>query len=123
MFLLDWYREWIEIRNEQAAKLRELKYCESCETLKLQLSISNEDRERLLDVLIKKPDGDNAKPQIDISQFKPLPTQHLGWAAKRQMLEAEDRAKARAIRDNKELASVSNKPMSVEEIEKEIGVS
>lgn len=124
MFLLKWYREYLDIKNERETKKRELQYCEACETLKLQLSVANEERRFLLEKLTDKPDEvkeSNHEPQ----NLKPILPNRVPWAVRRQMLESEDRAAAKALRKNEdELKAKSNdgKVLTINEIERELGV-
>lgn len=102
MFLLKWYREYKEIKN---------KHCESCETLRQQLEIANYEKRLLLDRIMEKPAPVVETPPIPISLPKTIP-----WTVKKQMLEAEDREKAKLLRN-------APKPVqTVEEIEKELGI-
>lgn len=122
MFLINWYRELIELRQEIAAKKRELEYCESCETLKLQLALANDEKKQLLNRLLEKPE--KTETEQEIVNPKAILPNRLTFSARRQMLEAEDRARAKVIRDNSAIKPVtSSKAVTVEEIEKEIGVN
>jgi hypothetical protein len=104
MFLLDWYKEWLNIRAEVAQRKRDLskdvrqeeKVCESCETLKQQLEISNYEKDRLLNRLLEKPDKE---PDRTIApEPQALKPRMVPWAVRKQMLEREDREKARSLR-------------------------
>ncbi len=122
MFLLNWYKEFIEIKAERDAKKRELNFCEACETLKLQLALANEERKFLIQKLTKEPEVIEEK-QIDTSNLRPLMPSRMNWNTRRQQLESEDRAAAKIINEkNKELKANSGKTLSVHEIEKELGV-
>ena len=127
MFILNWIRQWREMQLEFAEKKRELNYCESCEVLKLQLAMANEEKQQLLDRILNPVIKPESK-LIDTPNLKPLMPTSMSWSARRQMLEAEDRAKARALRNN-DAVKVSNSqsrvsnPLSIPEIERELGVS
>lgn len=94
MFLLDWYQQYLDIR--QAHKVE--KVCESCETLKLQLSLANEEKARLLERVMEKPipipERTEAPPMRNV-----IPKGAMPWRVRQQMLEREDREKARAMRE------------------------
>jgi hypothetical protein len=103
--MFNWYREWLQIRKEA-------RICESCETLKHQLEVVNYEKKQLLDRLLEKP-AVVEQPKEPIAITKPS---HLPWAIKRQMLEAEDRERARLLRE-------APKPQSTEELEKELDIA
>lgn len=122
MFLLDWYDTLLMIRE----RYRKDKVCESCETLKMQLAISNEEKQQLLDRLLNpvKPE----EPKVDPNPKAILPSRHLSFNVRRQFLEREDRERAKAIKKNEEEAASAAKlkPATVElttqDIERELGV-
>ncbi len=105
MFLLKWYREYLTIRSERV--------CEGCEVLRHQLEVSNYEKKQLLDRLLERPEPIIEKPPVAIT-----PPTSLPWRARRQILEAEDREKARAMRE----AAKPDATVSVEELEKEMNV-
>jgi hypothetical protein len=111
--MFNWLRELLEIRaefNERKAQLRhEGKICESCETLKKQLEIANFEKKQLLDRLLEKPPVEERK-EIPISIPRP---KTIPWIVKKQILEAEDRERAKLLRN-------LPKPESTEELEKEL---
>jgi len=87
------------------------KVCESCETLRRQLEISNFDKNKLLDRLLEKP-GPESKPELrEVTRPQSIP-----WAIRRQMLEREDREKAK-------LMAQAPQPIPTEELEKELDVA
>ena len=114
--LLDFLREWVDIRRESKS------YCKSCETLKEQLIISNHEKQQLLSrfVLIKPE-----TPQEPIEAPQAIQPKMIPWRVQRELLEAEDRAKALAIRRQQEdldkAKSVSERS-EITELEKELGV-
>lgn len=121
MFLLNWYKEYLEIKAERDARKRDINFCAACETLKLQLAIANDERKRLIDKLLEKPEVEEvAKPNL--TDFKPLPSK-MNWNQRRQILEAEDRAAAKIINQKREEDKNSGKALTVHEIEKELGVA
>src|SRR5438876_4135914 len=84
------------------------RWCESCETLKQQLAIVNHNNELLMNRLLEKPEKELDKPPVEITRPRTL-----SWNIRKQMLEQEDREKARLMRE----------APSINELEKELGVS
>jgi hypothetical protein len=86
-------REEIRLaRLEQKEERHDDLVCSSCETLKMQLAIANDEKAQLLSRLLEKP----AQP---LHQTPPPITRArtpamLPWPARRQLLENEDRKKA-----------------------------
>lgn len=131
MLLLDWYRQWLEIRAEFKAKKFELNrevtteksICQSCETLKSQLEIANYEKKLLLNRLLEKPEPIEERtiaPELVAARPRAIP-----WHIKKQMLETEDREKARAMREAPKPDSVTNTKVDkvdVEELERELDV-
>ena len=104
--MFNWLREYSEIR-------REARICQSCEVLKELLAAERHDKQQLLNKLLADPTPEvkNETP-IEITRPKVMP-----WRVKRQMLEAEDRAKAASMRN-------AAKPDSeIETLEKELDIA
>jgi hypothetical protein len=108
------------------------KVCEGCEILKHQLEVSNIEKMKLLDKLTEKPEPviDQGPPIISYTKKSPI----LPWAVKRQMMEAEDKAKAELIRKSnkdqkiaaeevKKHPAVITNVSKVDELEKELGIA
>lgn len=93
--------------------------CKSCETLKQQLEIANFEKEKLLNRLLEKPIVEEAPVQ---NELKPIQPRTVPWHVRKQMLENESRESARLLRDKVEEIKQSSEPLTVEEIEKELGV-
>jgi hypothetical protein len=91
-------------------EISESHVCQSCETLRNQLEISNYERRQMLDTILSfsKPKVEETTP--DLSASTPVRPKVVTWSVKRQILEEEDRAKAKILRDRK----------STEELEKEV---
>src|SRR5881396_624639 len=87
----------------------ECQICQSCETLRKQLEITNHNNELLMNRLLPKEESVNKEP-VEITRPKTL-----SWAVRKQMLEREDRERAKLMRE-------ASKP-SVESLEKELGVT
>jgi hypothetical protein len=76
------------------------------------------DNSKLLDRILNAPTTN--KVEVEYKESKPLMTQSIPWNVKRQMLEQEDRAKARILQEQ---ANQNIKvPKKIEEIEKEMGI-
>jgi len=85
--------------------------CESCEILRSMLDESNRERKDLLHRLLEPKQVE--PPSISTEEHIPVTPQYVPWRVKQQMLEAEDRAKAKILKDrSKEIA----------DLEKEVGI-
>jgi hypothetical protein len=87
------------------------KVCSSCEILKQQLESVNYEKNRLLDRIMEKP-----IPEVVSKPMEPTRPVNIPWNIRRQMLESEDREKAK-------LLAQAPKPISTEELEKELDVA
>lgn len=100
--MFNWLKEYLEIRyqfKEQKLALdAEKLICKSCETLKTQLDIANYERKQMLDALIKPAQPAVVEAPAAPQQVKP---HSVPWSVRRQMLEAEDRVKARALNEQR----------------------
>ena len=105
MFLLDWYRQLIDIKSSRE--------CESCDTLRMQLAIANDNNRRLMDRILDVP---VVEKEVDTTNLKPI-SGPLSWHARRQMLEAEDRAKAKVLKANESIITAKT---TIEELENEV---
>ena len=97
------------------------RYCKSCETLQTQLAVCNREREHLLDLLHKDPVvAPEVKPP-EMTRPKVMP-----WGVRKQILESEDRAKARAMRGAAKPDVTTDKPgepIDVSDLEKELDIA
>ena len=93
----------------------ESKICQSCETLEKQLEISNFEKRELLNKLLKEPE-----PIVptELPKAYTMP-KTIPWRVRQQMLEREDREKARLMRQ----APLPDSTNKIEELERELGVS
>lgn len=119
-----WLREFMEIRYEaKVAKLRleqEAGHnrCESCEVLKVELQRANIEKEKLLNKILEKPTDPPVEPISNIT-----PPRQIPWMVRRQMLEAEDREKARLMRESiKPDTTPRFENDDVKDLEKELGI-
>lgn len=106
--MFNWLRELYEIR----AAYRVPKVCESCEALKQMNDHLRMDNEKLLRKILE--------PKVEVERTvapEPMAPLHrnVPWRVKQQMLEAEDRQKANALRQ-------AAKPDTIEDLEKELDV-
>ena len=101
------------IFNEFFRKLLGLEpsVCPVCEVLRAQLDESSRERRELLQRALAPP-IQSAEP-ISTEEHQPIKAQYVPWRVRQQMLEAEDREKARLMRD---------KVQEIEELETELGV-
>jgi len=93
-------------------EMKESKVCASCETLKEQLESITHEKNKLLDRLLAPPVVETVvQPVREVT--KPV---NVPWTVRRQMLEKEDREKARLMRE----APV---PISTEDLEKDLNLA
>jgi|SRR5215203_388290 len=97
--MFKWLQELIDMRLdylERKFTIQDIP-CESCEVLKLELAKAHDTNRTFIQEMIKKAEPE--KP-IDTSEMKPVQfsRNHLPFAMKRQMIEAEDRRAAAALR-------------------------
>lgn len=100
--MFNWYREWLQIR-------REARICESCEILKHQLEVVYYEKKALLDRLLEKPIVETTKE----SNVVTLPSRDIPWNVRRQLLETEDRERAKLLRN-------APNAVSTEQLEKDL---
>jgi hypothetical protein len=123
--LLNFIREWMDIRRESKS------YCKSCEILKEQLAASNFEKKHLLERFVFTTPASVESSNI---RTEPILPKIIPWKIQRELLEAEDRAKAASIRrareeqekarlgSNQSGNSIESNSISVDELEKELGV-
>lgn len=109
---------------------QENKVCESCETLKMQLSIANAEKQQMLNSILSftAPRQENqSSPPVDYEKLKP---KMMTWNVRRQMLEAEDRKQAQILAEQKkkdaeaakQAPAGQDRTAAIEELEKELGL-
>ena len=116
-----WLQELLEIRYQNRVRNQRLreelatvnKVCSSCEILKEENNALRLDNQRLLDRILEKP---TPEPERMVAP-EPItrPRMHMNWKVKQQMLEAEDRQRAAAMRN-------AAQPDTVEDLEKELDI-
>lgn len=109
------------------------KVCQSCETLKTQLAIANNEKQQILNSLLSltaKPE-EQVSPAVDFKQLKPT---MMTWNVRKRMLEEEDRAAAKLLAEQRKKDKESEKtsPLtpgergymeeSIKNLERELGV-
>lgn len=117
--MFSWLRELLDIRYEHQERKTNLRnvsqrnseVCDSCETLKTQLEIAHSNNRMLMNKLLQP----NEKVTIETGPPVIIPPKTIPWRQKQQMLEAEDREKARALK-----ASAQPDPTDVKDFEKEL---
>lgn len=94
--------------------------CKGCETLRAQLTISNEDRERLTNTLLEilKPKVVEAAP-IELNQIQ---QSSALFSRRRAALEERDRQEAKVLSDAKHLGKPDDNIKSISSLEKELGI-
>lgn len=106
--MFQWLREYLELKSEFRERNR---HCESCEILKQVNDQLRMDNEKLLRRVLEKPEPE---VRTEAPEMRTMPLKrHLPWRVKQQMLEAEDRERAKAMRN-------AAQPDTVEDLEKEL---
>lgn len=97
----------------------ENKVCQSCETLKMQLSIANSEKSQLLQSILSlnKPAEVQTAPSVNYENIK---KQAMPWNVRKAMLESEDRKAAQLIAEHKKQADEIAKDIS--KLEKEVNL-
>ena len=115
MFLLDWYEKYLEIREAHMNP----HVCDSCETLKSQLAFVNHEKEVLLSRVMEKPEKEPERVKAPEMQY-PINVARMPWRVRQQMLEQNDREKARAIREAPKPDTTEITKKEQEEFENEV---
>lgn len=118
MDMLGLIREWVRIRQDKRD------HCKSCDILQEQLSNALAREQRLL-AMLNQPKVVEVPVEVP-QEFQPIKQKATPWHIKRQLLEAEDRARALALRDLAAKGESSNpnqnSEISVKELEQELGI-
>lgn len=109
--------DWLLSRAELKVSANErIKACRTCEVLRHELAVANAEKSKLLDVLLER--SEPAKPEPIViappvmetrSGLQQVPGTFRSWDEKRRTLEAEDAAKAMALRREKEQAEIARR--------------
>jgi len=123
MFLLKWYAEYLMIKSQWrrdktdiTLQEKQVEICESCETLKEQLALANQREQKLMDRLLEKPE--KTVVEAPHKAGPPLMPTRVPWRVRQQMLEAEDREKAKLMREAPQPATTD-----VADLEKELNIA
>lgn len=96
--------------------------CQSCETLKMQLSIANHEKQELLNTVLSMTKPAPREETTPVVNYESLP-KPMTWSMRKQMLEAEDRKTAQLIADqkkrNEEAAKIRE---DINKLEEEVGI-
>lgn len=95
--------------------------CECCEVLKETLTIERAtNRDLLARILPNTNPNTSARPS---EMIEPPKQSFIPWRVKRQMLEEQDREKAKLMKQFDKSEPPKFEPITTEELEKEIGIS
>lgn len=94
------------------AEKKEKEFCKTCEALSYEIERLRSENERLLARVLEKPEK-VVDRTVAPEPMAPLP-RRVPWRVRQQMLEAEDRQKARI------LATAPKPDASIEELEQEM---
>jgi uncharacterized Zn finger protein (UPF0148 family) len=93
----------------------ENKVCNSCETLKVQLAIANDEKRQLLNTILSSVTP--TREPVTALNYEKLAPKATTWNVRRQMLEAEDRERAKILSQQKKTVGEQ-----IDELEKEVGL-
>ena len=107
---------------------RESAVCKSCDTLRFQLELTQQQVKTLLDALTHK---DEVVPQQVSAELQPIMPRHVPWRVKQQMLESESRQAAAILKKKLDelnpdkprtmhVTAPASPSISTEELEKEM---
>lgn len=116
MFLINWIREWKQMKREFQP---EAPHCETCDTLRIQVEQLRLDNKTLLDRLLEKPEPVAPADPTILKPIQHSSSRHVSWAVRRQMLEAEDREKAKLLKNAPKPADA----VDVSDLEAEVGIA
>lgn len=102
--MFGWLEELLEIKYRFREKKlsinkvieQESVICDSCETLKMQLAIANQEKKILLEKLLEEPKKEEVQEYNGPQSLVPKGN-NVNWKARKQLLEENDRAAARVI--------------------------
>lgn len=109
---INWFHRFLHPHCPDCREEREdSKVCRSCETLKEQIESIRSENKRLLDRLLEKPAPEPEQKSVEIT--RPI---NIPWNVRKQMLEAEDRERAKLLRN-------APKPIPTEDLEKDLEIA
>jgi hypothetical protein len=108
----NWFHRFFNPHCRHCAEERqESKVCPTCEVLRTQLDVVIHHNNKLMDRFLEKPTPEPAKEPVPMSLPRNIP-----WSVRRQMLEQEDREKAKIMRS-------APQPVTTEDLEKELDIA
>lgn len=110
----------VECRSER----QENSICQTCEVLTTQLARSNVEKDNLLSQ-IERMANPSVPAEVPVETPEPLKPRVIPWAVQRNIMEAEDRHKAKLMRDAiaDEKDGKKKSEQSIEDLEREVGIS
>ena len=137
--MFGWLKELLDIRYENRQRNAMLKLevkekdiilepepdnsviCESCETLKQQLSIANAEKKQLLDKLLKEPEKEIISQEVNLTPITPKGARQ--WHNQKRELEANDRRAAAVLRNKEDELKLVPTAAEIVEFEKEVEIA
>jgi hypothetical protein len=107
--------QWRRDQTSLTREVKEVEICQSCETLREQLSLERQTNSKLMDRLLEKPEKPVDTPPV--MNTRPLLNRHTPWRVRQQLLETEDRERANKLKDAPRPAT------DVNELEKELNIA
>jgi hypothetical protein len=95
--------------------------CKSCEVLKQQLTLANEEKKDLTSTLLNL-----LKPQIQelpVAEIQAIPQAANTWSKRRAILEETERQKARVLRESNVVAMPDKPKDAIDNLEEELGIA
>lgn len=113
----------LEEKRIEREESKEERVCNSCEILKTQVEQLRYDNEKLLNRMLEKP---SVPSQPEVDNTTPIRMgRHIPWNVRRQALEAEDRQKAKLMREAPKpihAERVVTTETTTDELESELGL-
>lgn len=98
---------------------QESKVCSSCETLHQMLDQVNREKASLLESLLESTRPREIETiKIPENNIEPLRPPHVSWRIKQQMLESEDRERAKLL--SKKMQEIKESKIDVSDLEAEL---
>lgn len=92
--------------------------CQSCETLRMQLSIANHEKEQLLNTILSLTTEKPKEQPAPAVNYENIP-RPMTWNMRKAMLEAEDRKAAQLLAENKKKEQIK---ADIEKLEEELDI-
>lgn len=88
--------------------------CESCETLKEQLNISNYEKKQMLETILSFTKPAVIEKEDNTRMIEPIQPRAVTWRVRQQALEENDRAKAQEIKRRQADIDALEKELKIE---------